>query len=196
MKGTTHLTLGALSSFVVMSQGDFQLVYLVFGALGGLWPDIDASDAKIGHIGIGRGPNKIKPFRIFTLIFSTLFKHRGWVHSLLGLGVFTFLLSFILINFTEWDYVILPFCFALGYLSHLLSDSITYSGVPLFFPLYRKKIHVVPESLRIETGSTVENTLEIVSLFFIGFTILYLYHNGYLLDLEFVGSDWFPGAIY
>jgi len=48
--------------------------------------------------------------------------------------------------------------FISGYTSHLLADSLTKSGVPLFYP-YKKPIRVLPKSLALRTGSLNETLL-------------------------------------
>ncbi len=57
------------------------------------------------------------------------FVHRGIVHSLLSASVFTGLVYV----YTQ-DRISADSCF-IGYLSALALDSLTYSGIPLLFPL-------------------------------------------------------------
>jgi len=46
--------------------------------------------------------------------------------------------------------------FALGYLSHLVADALTMEGVPLLWPIYRKRIRLLPALLAIRTGGARE----------------------------------------
>jgi membrane-bound metal-dependent hydrolase YbcI (DUF457 family) len=52
----------------------------------------------------------------------------------------------------------LPFAFAfsVGYLSHLLADTLTHSGVPLLGPLSQHRVHLLPGILRFRFDSPVQ----------------------------------------
>lgn len=105
-----------------LAQGDW--LHMVPGALlGALLPDIDHPSSIPGRM-----------LRIISLPISKLCGHRGFTHSLLA-----WLL--LLISCYQW----LPThwglsgdllqAFLLGYLSHLIADMLTPSGVPFFWPL-------------------------------------------------------------
>ncbi len=66
----------------------------------------------------------------FDITFSFLypFQHRGIMHSFLAAGIFS-----VLVYAYSEDRVSAESCF-LGYSSALLLDTLTSSGVPLFFP--------------------------------------------------------------
>jgi inner membrane protein len=90
--------------------------------LGSLFPDIDHPQSYIGR----RIP------LIPTLIYKTL-GHRGFTHSLLSLSLFGIATAF------YWSINPLFFGgFLLGYLSHLLADMTTPSGIPLLYPKYKR----------------------------------------------------------
>lgn len=78
-------------------------------------------------------------------ISGGMFGHRGITHSLFFLIMMTATFSIF--------YGFNPFVIGvgIGYLSHLILDSLTPTGVPFFFP-YMKKYHFT----RIKTGSQVE----------------------------------------
>ena len=119
----THVLLGIL--FFLLFRGYFSgnilLVFLLM-LLGSVLPDLDEPHSKINQWSgvLGR-------------IISFFFKHRGMFHSLLFAGIFLILLGY----FWQWPYAI---ALALGYLAHLLIDSITPLGVQLFYPFSRHKI--------------------------------------------------------
>ena len=47
----------------------------------------------------------------------------------------------------------------IGFISHLIADSLTKEGIPLFFP-FKMKIGIPPVSfMRITTGGFIENVL-------------------------------------
>ncbi len=94
-------------------------------------------------------------------------KHRGFTHSILGIGVIYYLLKDIekIIGF---HYSALYGC--IGYSSHLfLGDLFTKMGIPLFYPIWDKKISLG----FIKVGSISGNIFEFLYVIF--FLILVLY---------------------
>ena len=78
--------------------------------------------------------------------FST--KHRGIMHTLLIPSLLIPLLFFV-----EEYYIIAPIAGLIaGYVSHLLADMCTVSGIPILFPLTMKNISLLP----VRTGTTWE----------------------------------------
>lgn len=91
-------------------------LFIVMLLAGALLPDIDAENSIVGR--------KIKPL-------SRLLEHRGITHSLSGMVVFVAIMQ-VLLYVTGIETSILAFM--LGYLSHLVADSMTPSGVEVFYP--------------------------------------------------------------
>ncbi len=92
--------------------------------------------------------------------------HRHLSHSLIGMGIFTWLfwllLKFAAIHnslFIIHNSANVMLAFALGFASHLFADSLTEEGVPLLFPLeYHFGIPPNPfAKVRIKTGQWFEN---------------------------------------
>lgn len=105
----THLAFALLIGLYFMPS---QILFIL---LGSIIPDIDNTHSWINR--------KL----YITRIFSFLFKHRGFCHSLwFGLGLFI-LLSYILPNYSG--------AILLGYCSHLLIDSITIQGINFLNPI-------------------------------------------------------------
>jgi inner membrane protein len=78
--------------------------------------------------------------------FST--KHRGIMHTLLVPALLVIPLFFV-----KEYYIIAPIIgFIAGYVSHLLADMCTVSGVPILFPLTMRNISLLP----IRTGTVWE----------------------------------------
>lgn len=128
-----------------------------------LVPDLDAPDATLKHWTINLGDRKtgfkFKPFELISAFMTLIFPHRGFVHSLYSALVFTLvggLLSYGL-GMAAWA----GFTLALfiGYLSHLLLDALTPSGIPL---LMNGDWHLFPK-LRIPTGSQWEHLMVAIS---------------------------------
>ena len=105
-------------------------------SVGGLMPDLDHPRSALG---------RRMPF--ISIPLSRLFGHRGFTHSLLAAFVL-FLVLLILISNAQhtamrsmasvgqgMQPLLIPLI--IGYLSHILGDSLTPSGVPLFWPRKR-----------------------------------------------------------
>ncbi len=104
------------------AQGDW--LHMVPGVLlGALLPDIDHPSSILGRI-----------FRVISLPISKLCGHRGFTHSLIAWLIL--LISCYQWLPTQWG---LPAdliqAFLLGYMSHLVADMLTPSGVPFLWPL-------------------------------------------------------------
>ncbi len=130
----------------------------LFGAIianniGGLIPDMDSG----GNYLWGLLPQGKFLGRFLRKIF---YKHRTITHSFLGLFlIFNFLNLLIpkLFNPNFVDPNIIIISIMIGFISHLISDSLTEEGVPLLFPL-RINFGLPPiRKVRIKTGKWFEN---------------------------------------
>lgn len=95
-------------------------------AIGGLLPDLDHPESVLGR----RVP-------IVSVPLARLFGHRGMTHSLFAVVILLMALV-ALTTMYPWggvSWLVPPLI--IGYLSHILGDSMTPSGVPLFWPRKR-----------------------------------------------------------
>lgn len=141
----------------------------VFGAnfLGALFPDLDNATADFWeHLRGGELLGKIIP--------PLLGGHRYLTHSLLGLFLVGWLLP-ILLNLLGRiilvDMHLVWWGFMLGYVSHLLADTLTKEGVMWLFPLPWKIGFPPLKQLRFKTGGVIEKAVIFPGLIF---TNLYL----------------------
>ncbi len=141
----THIVLSLLFALFIfplfsINKGLYLLIFL-FAAL---LPDIDNASSFIGK--------RVK-------IIGWVFRHRGIFHSFFMLLVLS---SAVYIIFNSTGYAVV---FALGYLSHLLADTLTREGVRPLFPL----------SLRVRgplrSNSLTEKAIFIICLV-LGFVLL------------------------
>lgn len=96
---------------------------IIGGALlGALLPDIDANRSIIS--------NKIPIQRLTRGYFM---KHRGGIHSIYA----SLIVSAIFAVTIDGHFAVGIW---IGYMSHILADSMTYRGVPLWFPFYKRRI--------------------------------------------------------
>lgn len=144
--------------------------------IGGLLPDIDNQSADIW--------DKIRWGNILSrLIKPFVGKHRMLSHSLIGLVIISFLvklfLSFISpILLVDMDVV--WWAFVIGYMSHLISDTLTTQGVPwlLPIPIY---FGIPPfKFLRIKTGGLLEKILVFPGLLLINGYLVYTHYSQYV----------------
>lgn len=138
MMAVSHVVVGgALWAGVAYATGQpTEPTGLGLAALGSLLPDIDHPQSWAG-----------KRMALVSVPLAALIGHRGLTHSLLAVAGFALLLALL-----GPHHLAAPL--AVGYLSHLLADSFTLSGVPLLWPNKR------PFGLKlIRTGSLAEIAL-------------------------------------
>lgn len=128
------------------------IVASIGSVVGSLMPDLDQASNRLWDL--LPGGNFIG--RVLKNLFLS---HRTISHSLLGVFLFYKILGWILPKLLNPGFLNINLVFdalLIGYLSHLLLDSFTEEGLPLFFPL-KWKIGFPPiKSWRIKTGKWVE----------------------------------------
>lgn len=143
MRGSTHMIGGAAAAFTVMTLtgiSEFQTLAVgaVFGALGGLIPDIDHPNSKIAH----------KTGFIGAAI-SKIFHHRGIWHTPVLYAV-----VWVVLQVCNGSSIWVNLLFA-GIASHLLLDMLNPTGIPFLFPFTKRKIHLA----MIRTGGKLEKAI-------------------------------------
>ncbi|MEK7165449.1 MAG: metal-dependent hydrolase, partial [Patescibacteria group bacterium] len=137
--------------------------------VGGALPDIDNVASKVWKFNLTPWEDDMTR--------NSLEGHRNLFHSIIGLAIFTFSLGWLLtlVKLANLDIYHIQQAFALGYLSHLISDSLTRNGVPWFYPI---DIHLgFPpfKSLRMKTGGFWEKIVVLPLLLIITIWILFIY---------------------
>jgi len=190
MTGKTHAIIGANMVWILALFYGFSIhpVLLPLAAFASLLPDLDAPESKAKHLelGYGRGRNRlgIKPFFLLSMIINAFSRHRGFFHSLFATFLFT-LLAIGAVQFIHLRWMPLDDSYwqalTLGYLSHLLADSFTKSGVPYFWP-WKRYIGLLPKPFRLRTGGWGE---QFVLIFFLGTLLLLTFRlfDGVSLEL-------------
>lgn len=155
-----------LSSATMTTEPGSNLgVLTVCAAFGALLPDLDANTSRLQHFEIARG---IAPFAPIGKLLSGWLRHRGPMHSLVGLAVASVLLGVPIALTLGW---LCAAAVILGYASHLFLDAMTVSGIPLLYP-NRQRFWVSPwRLLRIVTGSADEEGV-FVALSLLAVTLL------------------------
>ena len=124
MNYKTHLAFGFLLGYLAFQYISTNNIYVFFAfvLIGAFLPDIDFSGSKIG-----------KKFRITSFLIEKLFRHRGIFHSLFT----AILLSVVVFIFTNKIYAL---AFFIGYLSHLISDGLTKTGINFLHPFMNLRL--------------------------------------------------------
>jgi len=166
MSGKVHSVFGllvGLNVLIILNQGEYIPLFVPIYILGALLPDIDLYNSSIGRI-------------LFPISYpiNKMFGHRTITHSFLGLTLFNFLLHYFLtLNIYKTplsDYVIfyIHLHFIIGYLTHLFSDMLTYSGVPLFYP-FKRRFNL----MKIPTKKIPDKLITSVLTVLIGITLVF-----------------------
>jgi inner membrane protein len=118
----THLLLGICFFFLFNNYlGNNYIIFLLV-LLGAILPDIDEDNSKINK---GAG--------VVGSVVGFLVKHRGIFHSVL----FALFLFFIIDFVWGFNYGL---ALLVGYMSHLVGDSLTPMGIQVFYPFSKFKI--------------------------------------------------------
>ncbi|BCM94115.1 inner membrane protein YdjM [Abditibacteriota bacterium] len=153
--GRTHALIGVSVSWalvVALGTGEQRVIWLLCGALGALLPDLDSPRSLLtGWQIVGLSP--LQPLARLT---HRTFGHRGALHSLLGWGVAS--CAFLSLGLLFPGACGPGVALSLGYLSHLLADGCTKTGIPLLYPR-RQRYRLLPRALRLSTGSLAEEAL-------------------------------------
>ncbi len=140
MRWQTHTLFGISSLWLLtpwLGQTDAANmgVLAACAAFGALLADLDAGESKIKQLSVCG----VKPFALLAVALYRATGHRGVLHSLLGLGVFS-LLALLLTFWWGWTPSV---ALTLGYMSHLTADAATPSGLLLLYPK-RQRYHLLP----------------------------------------------------
>lgn len=189
MTGRTHdLAAFTALSYVVATQSIPQditlataIVAITSNFIGGLAPDIDQSTATLWNRLRGGG-------RIWGKIFAPLFGgHRFISHSLVGIALFGIgfkallqLISPVLI--VNMD--IVWWAFMIGFVSHLIMDTISRDGVPWLFPIPVRLGFPPFRFLRMKTGGLLEKSFIFPGLIIANIWIYYSYYGRFLEILK------------
>lgn len=154
---------------------------VVGNIIGALIPDMDQASNRLWDL-LPWGDSLGKVFR------RLFFRHRTLSHSIVGMVIIYKILEFVLpklLNPVHVDAHIVFVSMMIGYASHLLADSLTKDGLPLFFPL-PFGIGIPPfRFMRITTGKWVENFIVLpgVGLYLLWFIRTYSYEITQILHM-------------
>ena len=119
----THLAFSILVVLLILIFFDIpnKIIFVFVIALSSSFPDIDSDKSKIG-----------RKLPLISKIINLIFGHRKFFHS-----VFIPLILFLALYTIDFYISLAIF---IGYLTHLLGDSITNEGIMPFYPLSKFNI--------------------------------------------------------
>jgi len=122
--------------------------------VGALTPDLDQPAANLGNRLLGAHV-------VGKIINQFSGGHRHFTHSVLGIFVIGYSLRWLSMHLLVQDLAIeaqfVWIAFMIGYVSHIVADTMTDRGVPLLWPLpWHFQIPPGPSVFRITTGGLVE----------------------------------------
>lgn len=154
------------------------VVSIVANLMGGITPDIDQPTAPLWkNLPIGKYVGKT--FDKF------LGGHRFISHSIIGAILFGYAFYYILHvlkpSFPNLDMSLIWWSYMIGFMSHLIMDTLTKEGVPWLLPI-PFKFGIPPISaLRVQTGGLVERFIIFPGLLIANLYILYFYYDTIIL---------------
>ncbi len=159
----------------------------LFGSLigcvvGSLMPDMDQSSNRLWDL----LPGGDYLGKIFRRVFLG---HRSLSHSLLGVFLLYLLLSWLLPKLFDPSFIyptLVLISVMIGTISHLVADSLTEEGVPLFFPLGYKFGFPPITSWRIKTGKWFEEFVIFPGIFVYLFAFIASYQSQLITILKLV----------
>lgn len=188
MTGRTHdLAAFTALSYVVATQPLPQditlataIVSISANFVGGLAPDIDQSTATLWH--------RLRGGSVWGRLFAPLLGgHRFLSHSLIGVALFGIGAKLLLqaispvlivnIDIVWWSFMI-------GFVSHLIMDTISRDGVPWLFPIPIRFGFPPFRFLRLKTGGLLEKSFIFPGLIICNIWIYYHYYNRFLEILK------------
>ena len=155
------------------------LLAILLNQIGGILPDIDQPTAPLWH--------NLPEGHVVGKVFGKLLGgHRFISHSIIGLALFGWLcylgLHFFHPIMPHVDTTLVWYAFLIGYVSHLVMDTITKEGVPWLLPIPVKFGFPPVKGLRITTGKWVE--MLIVLPLLVAFDLWYCWrHYGQIVTL-------------
>lgn len=141
MNGICHkiggITASVITAYTIVSEitPTVLVTSIVAGTLGSLVPDIDEPNSTLGR--------KVK---LLSKGIKVIFGHRGILHTPFFLILVSVGLFFALKQCPE-EYLVLAtqasIFFIIGYLSHLVLDTLTPAGIMLLYPFSKNKMGII-----------------------------------------------------
>ena len=153
MNGQHHTQISVLTGLIItipflFTNSLLSIIFLFGLFMGSLLPDSDASDRKAKHgnliLFIFDTINEFLIYPFLRIIFHEHKKHRGILHTIVGVFVFSLIFSIVtgiilfLLNVQFYYAIFFGLGLFIGGLLHLIEDCCTVSGLNPFYPKYKQ----------------------------------------------------------
>lgn len=171
MTGINHVTGGTVFTALFASFFNVNIFsspyYIAAAIVFSVLPDVDHTKSVVG-----------KTVYPLALWIDKRFGHRTITHSFVCFLALAIIVSFVESFFNSSKNITLIFCFA--YLSHLIFDMMTISGIPFFYP-FKRNACVVPgnPSLRLSGKNLKTEVIVFCAFVVLGITCKNLFVNGF-----------------
>lgn len=193
MTGRTHVAIGIAAALTISYNQpvESQLVLVMSSVIGSLIPDLDHPKGKLNQKLLFVNNNLYRA--LFYLSISSVFmylyysigneifiilslvsclvgisSHRSFTHSIIG---FLLTSSIIKVGISKFNLPSIYTGFVIGYIFHLVADSLTPKGIKLFYPVKA----TISFPITIKTNSKTEKTiLLLLSIYCICLLVSYL----------------------
>jgi inner membrane protein len=171
VRNTTHELVGVAAAVAASRALELEPLETAAAAAGAIWgswlPDADRLGARVHRRGwVARRHLAVAALgavlRLPLVVFALLARHRGLSHTLAACGLLAAVAGLLAAVLGGVGAAAAAGC-ALGYCAHVLADACTPSGVPLWWPVSRRRVWLVPRPLRIRTGSLREALLALAA---------------------------------
>jgi inner membrane protein len=191
MNGKTHIGLGTVAYVSLCDKlGGFSYIGFFIVIVSSLLPDIDhpkstfnkyilpIKDKKTKRVvylsfaiiilwyDLIKGDMPVLRIAAIALVLIAFSSHRnGFTHSVLSMIIFIILAGYLEFIF-QWNFIVEYI--SIGYGMHLIGDMLTVQGVPILYPLVKKKIKF-PLTIKMNTkiGNFIEQFILILCLIYL-----------------------------
>ena len=172
MRHGTHELIGvsvALAGAKALDAPPVETAGVAVAAFYGSWlPDIDRLGSRVHRRSQPERRSLVAGLvglvaRLPALAFAVIARHRGVSHSLVGASFAGLLAALVAAPAGPAVSTVVATGVLAGYVAHLAADGLTPSGVPLFTPLSRRRVWLVPRPWRIPTGSWREGLVALLA---------------------------------
>ncbi len=201
MRGKTHAGVGAVAYIALCNKlGGFSYLGLLTVTVAALLPDIDHPKSTFNKfvlpirnkktkvtfylslsliifwydtIVIGGEP-VLKALSLVSIMAAFSTHRNGLSHSIFGMLLYSLIVGYVSLNYKIERLVDF---FMIGYASHLLLDSMTKMGIPLFYPFRKKKFKFLfTISTNSKKGKIIEESIMILGLVYLIYKVPHLFN--------------------
>jgi len=209
VRGRHHFQISVLSGLILvlpilLSYSEIAVLFLIGLFLGSFLPDSDASDRTAKHkqsvLFAFDAINEFFIYPILLKIFNEKKRHRGILHTIIGVFIFSLILTAIIgltfyIFKIQLNFIIIGVGLLSGGLLHLMEDCCTFSGVNPFYPKMKQSVfkgNISTNNLSDKRPDQYTQYLGFLFVFLLVFSIWYHISQIYMVIISIIAliSSW------